>query len=309
MTLADAVVPVAVTDRSGFDESVHHGVVAVVDGDGSVVYSAGDPSVAIYPRSSNKPMQAAAMVDLGVALDDESLALACASHDGTARHLAVVRRTLAGAGLDESALGNTPDLPIEEAAAHAVIAAGGLRTPLQMNCSGKHAAMVATCVHRGWSTHDYLDVDHPLQVAITERIAELAGPVTHIGIDGCGAPAHVVSLAGLARAFGRLAATRGDVWRAMTTQPELVGGDTRTVTRVMRALPDAMAKDGAQGVFAIGFPDGSGAAVKVADGQARPIAVVLASALSHLGVELDGADLSDPMLGHGRPVGVVRSLL
>ena len=115
------------------------------------------------------------MVRLGVDLDSESLALACASHSGTDRHLAVVRRSLAGAGLDESALLNTPGLPLDRGAADALLAAGGRRDPIHMNCSGKHAAMVATCVANGWDVAGYLAAEHPLQLAITARIADLAG--------------------------------------------------------------------------------------------------------------------------------------
>lgn len=307
--LLHAFVPVAVADRSGCDESLHHGAVVVLGRDGGVVFAAGDPEVAIYPRSSNKPMQADAMLRLGLDVDDEQLALACASHDGTDRHVAVVRRLLAGAGLGEEALGNTPSLPLQPAAAEQLLATGGHRSSILMNCSGKHAAMVATCRANGWPLDGYLAFDHPLQVAITERIAELAGPVHHIGVDGCGAPAHVLGLRPLAEGFRTLAVGRGRVWRAMTSHPQLVGGEERTVSQVMRAVPGALAKDGAQGVFAVAHPDGWAVALKIADGQERAVAVVLAAALAHVGVELDGAAISDPVLGHGRPVGALRAVL
>src|SRR6187431_429550 len=209
---AHAFEPVAITSRSGFDESVHFGAAVVVDDTGRIVWSIGDPTVEVYPRSACKPMQADAMLRCGLSLTEQQLALACASHDGTPRHVAIVRTTLAAAGLDESALGNTPDLPLDAGAAEAILRAGGHRQPITMNCSGKHAAMVATCVANGWPIDTYLSQDHPLQVAITERIDELTGGVTHVGVDGCGAPAHVVTLEGLARAFGELARTRGAVW-------------------------------------------------------------------------------------------------
>ena len=307
--LIGGFVPVAVADRSGFDESLHHGAVVVLDRDGSVAYAAGDPGLAIYGRSSNKPLQAEAMVRLGVVLDDEQLALACASHDGTDRHLAVVRRTLASAGLGEEALGNTPSLPLEPAAAERVLIAGGHRSSILMNCSGKHAAMLATCRHRGWSTDDYLDVGHPLQAAITSCISELAGTVVHVGVDGCGAPAHVLALRDLAVGFRSVAMAGGDVWRAMTAHPELVAGDRRTATRVMRAIPGAMAKDGAQGVFALALPDGRACAIKIADGQERAVPVVLAAALARVGIDIDGVSMSEPVLGHGQPVGTIREVL
>lgn len=304
-----AFAPIAVSDRSGFDESFHHGAVVVLDPAGEVAFATGDPDVAIYPRSSSKPMQADAMVALGVELDDEQLALACASHDGTPRHVAVVRRILAGAGLGEESLANTASLPLQPEAARTILAGGGHRSAILMNCSGKHAAMAATCRRRGWPVDGYIDPDHPLQIAIASHIAALAGPIHHIGVDGCGAPIHVVTLRHLAAGFRSLAQRRTAVWRAMTAHPDLVGGDDRTVTKVMRAIPGAMAKDGAQGVFAIAHPDGWAVALKVADGQEHPVAVVLAAALTHVGVDLDGPAISAPVLGHDRPVGSVRAVL
>jgi len=299
---AGAFEPVAITSRSGFDESVHFGAAVVVDETGRIVWSIGDPTVEVYPRSACKPMQADAMLRCGLSLTTEQLALACASHDGTPRQVDVVRSTLAAAGLDESALGNTPDLPLDVAAAEAVLRDGGHRQPVTMNCSGKHAAMVATCVANGWP-------DQPLQLAITERIAELAGPVVHIGVDGCGAPAHVVALDGLARAFGELARVRGDVWSAMTGHPELVAGERRDATRLMRAVPNLMAKGGAEGMYAAALPGGAAAAVKISDGAHRASGVVLAAALREVGVDVDPAQLGEPIRGHGKPVGTCRPLI
>ncbi len=297
---------VAITDRSGFDESRHHGVVVAVDRDGTVSTRLGDVDAPIYPRSSNKPMQADAMLRLGWAPTPEQLALACASHDGTERHVGVALTTLTDAGLTEAALQNTADLPLDRRAADAVVAAGGSARPLLMNCSGKHAAMVATCLGNGWPTEGYLDPDHPLQRALTDRITALAGEVTHIGIDGCGAPAHVLSLVGLCRGFSTLAGEQGPVWSAMTTHPDLIAGDRRDATRLMRLVPGLMAKDGAEGVFAAALPDGRAAAVKIADGAARAAGIVLAAALRTVGVDVDPSELGQPILGHGEPVGRVR---
>ncbi len=307
--ITDAYRPVAVTDRSGFDESVHHGAIVVLDRSGEIAFSLGDPDVDIYPRSSNKPIQADAMVRSGLRLDPSELALACASHDGTERHVATAQRILAGAGLDESSLANTADLPLDRDAADRLLASGGERAPVYMNCSGKHAAMVATCVINGWDVDGYLEVEHPLQLAITERVAELVGPIVHIGVDGCGAPAHVGSLRGLAAAFRSLAIDRGDVWSAMTHYPDLVAGDRRDATRIMRLVPELMAKDGAEGVFAAALPDGRAAAVKIADGNGRAAGVVLAAGLAAVGVVVDPSALGDPILGHGKPVGRVRPIV
>ncbi len=297
---------VAITDRSGVDESRHHGVVVAVDRDGTVITRLGDIDAPIYPRSSNKPMQADAMLRLGWAPTPEQLALACASHDGTERHVGVALATLTDAGLTEAALQNTADLPLDRRAADAVVAAGGSARPLLMNCSGKHAAMVATCLENGWSTEGYLDPEHPLQRALTDRITELVGEVTHIGVDGCGAPAHMLSLVGLCQAFRSLAVEQGPVWSAMTTHPDLVAGDRRDATRLMRLVPGLMAKDGAEGVFAAALPDGRAAAVKIADGAARAAGIVLAAALRTVGVHVDPSELGQPILGHGEPVGRVR---
>jgi L-asparaginase II len=307
--VADAYRPVAVTDRSGFDESVHHGALVALDGSGAVAFAVGNSGVEIYPRSSLKPLQADAMVRLGLNLDPSELALACASHDGTERHVETAHRILAGAGLDEGALANTPDLPLNRDAAERLLAGGGHRAPVYMNCSGKHAAMVATCVLKGWDVGGYLAFDHPLQLALTAHIADLAGPVVHIGIDGCGAPAHVISLQGLAQAFRTLAIERGAVWSAMTHYPELVAGDRRDATRIMRLVPGLMAKGGAEGMFAAALPDGRAAAVKIADGSSRAAGIVLAAGLAAIGVDVDPAALGDPMLGHGEPVGRVRPVV
>ena len=318
MALPDAYVPVAITDRSGYDESVHFGALVALDTDGSVAFSLGDTSVHIYPRSSNKPMQAVAMVRAGLSLPPDLLALVCASHDGTPTHLAAARRILAGAGLAEDVLANTPDLPLDAASAEDVLRSGGGRTPLQMNCSGKHSGMVATCVLNGWA-HDasYLQQDHPLQQAITATIADLAGEApAHIGVDGCGAPAHVMSLLGLARCFRTIATGAGGaagtaVHEAMSSFPEMVGGEHRDVTAFMRHLPGLMAKDGADGVFAAALPDGRAVALKIADGANRARPPLMLDALTKLGLHTTelAPVVTEHIRGHGHDVGRVRSLL
>ena len=308
-SVADSFVPVAVTDRSGVDESYHFGAVVVLDPDGSVAFSAGRPDVEIYPRSATKPVQADAMLGGGWIGTPEQLALACASHDGSPVHIEIVRSILADAGLDESALGNTPDWPLDRGAAEAAIAAGAVPTSLFMNCSGKHATMLATCRVNDWPLAGYQHPDHPLQLLITQRVEQLMGKVAHIGIDGCGAPAHVVSLSGLARSYARLAHDRGEVWDAMHRFPELVGGPDRASARLVAQLPDAMAKEGAEGTFAAGLPDGTAVAVKIADGSARAAGVVAASALAGVGHEVEAIAIGDPVRGHGRPVGQLRPLV
>jgi len=302
---------VAAVDRNGVDEPFHHGTVVVADPSGCRAL-VGDIDTVIYPRSSLKPLQTTAMLDAGLRLDSRGLALACASHDGSPAHLAVVREVLANAGRSEADLATTPDLPYDRGEAERVLAAGGGRTSLQMNCSGKHAAMIATCVAAGWPVDGHLEPDHPLQVHIAATVERLTGDVAHIGVDGCGAPTHAVPIGGLALAISAIAAERGKVWSAMTAHPELVGGPERPVSVLMRAVPGLMAKDGAEGVFVAGLPDGRAVVVKISDGASRAAAVVAAAALRTLGVDVpDEVDalLAPPVLGGGRTVGRVRSLL
>ena len=302
---------VAAVDRNGVDESFHHGTVVVADPSGCRAL-VGDIDTVIYPRSSLKPLQTTAMLDAGLRLDSRGLALACASHDGSPAHLAVVREVLANAGRSEADLATTPDLPYDRGEAERVLAAGGGRTSLQMNCSGKHAAMIATCVAAGWPVDGHLEPDHPLQAHIAATVERLTGDVAHIGVDGCGAPTHAVPIGGLSLAISAIAAERGKVWSAMTAHPELVGGPERPVSVLMRAVPGLMAKDGAEGVFVAGLLDGRAVVVKISDGASRAAAVVAAAALRTLGVDVpDEVDalLAPPVLGGGRTVGRVRALL
>ena len=170
--------------------------------DGSLAFAVGDPDVVVSPRSSMKPLQATAMVDAGLDLPPRLLALVCASHDGRPEHLAAAREILSTAGLAESALGNTTDYPLDDTEHERAIREGKQRTALQMNCSGKHSGMLATCVAAGWATDlTYLSPEHPLQRHITAMIPSLAHePAAHIGVDGCGAPAHAMSLVEIGRA-------------------------------------------------------------------------------------------------------------
>ncbi len=228
----DCYVPVAVTERSGFDESVHFGAAVALGPDGSIVFSVGDPTVTMYPRSSTKPLQAVAMVRHGLALPPRLLALVCASHSGGPDHIAGVREILASQDVEESNLANVADLALSRRFADETLRGGGGATRVQMNCSGKHAGMLCTCVHNDWPTDEsYLDQTHPLQLAITATIAEFVREeIAHIGVDGCGAPAHVMTLLALARGYRRIfsdatAAAPSQVASAMMSHPEMVGGD------------------------------------------------------------------------------------
>jgi L-asparaginase II len=303
-----AVVPIAETTRSGVVESIHHGVIVAIAADGSVAWSAGDPETAVYPRSSLKPLQAQALIECGLDLPIDQLAVACASHGGEPIHIEAVRDLLASFGLAESDLANTPALPLSVGAATAVLRAGGGPTSLLQNCSGKHAAMLAACVVNGWPIDDYLEPDHPVQQAIDTYIDKAAGGVVHTGIDGCGAPTAMVPLVGLARAVRDLAMGDEPTYRAMTSRPELVDGAGRHDTDLMRLVPGLVAKGGAEAVYVVAHRDGPAVAIKVADGGERARLPVMLAALRSLGFDVDAVPVP-PVLGHGRPVGEVRALI
>ena len=244
----------------------------------------GDVSSAVLPRSCNKPLQALAMVRLGLDLEPELLALACASHSGEEFHIAGVRRILERAGLDESALQTPPDYPLDDAARDAVIRAGGSRLPVLMNCSGKHAAMLLTCVVNGWDVATYRDADHPLQRAIKDRFGELTGePVQVVAVDGCGAPLLSASLTGLARGFRELAVADSGPERrvadAIREHPAYVSGSTRDERALLTAIPGAIGKAGAEACYAVALRDGRAFALKADDGYPRVRPVLMAAAL------------------------------
>jgi len=299
--------------RSGFVESVHHGSVVALDANGSTLLAVGDVDGPIFPRSASKPIQALAMLRGGLDLDGELLALATSSHSGEAFHLEGIQRILAGAGLGEQDLQNTPDLPYDESERKAWIASGREATPLAQNCSGKHAAMLATCVAAGWDTATYRQPQHPLQQLIAQTQADLSGePVAATGVDGCGAPVLAVSLTGLARAFSRLAAApegtdEAKLSAAIRAYPEWVGGTRRDVTSLIRGVPGLIAKDGAESVYAVGLADGRAVALKIADGGQRARPVVMAAALRRLGIDAEVLDelANAPVLGHGQQVGSI----
>lgn len=304
-----AFVPVAVTQRCGYDESIHHGAVVALAGDGSLAWAAGDADIPIYARSSSKPLQAEAMIAAGLAVDADLLAVVCASHDGRAEHLDAVRRLLRDAGLSVHDLQNTPAFPIEEAAHDAALRGGIGPSALLQNCSGKHAGMLATAVVNGWPTAGYLEAEHPVQSLIAAHLAGVAGPVAHVGVDGCGAPAAVVGLRALTGAVRDVAVRRGPVQQAMTAHPGLVGGPRRDVTALMKLVDGLVAKDGAEGVFVAAVPDGRAVGVKIADGASRACGPVVVAALRSLGIDVPAGALAHHILGHGRPVGDVRAIV
>ena len=313
---------VAEVVRSGFVEGHHHGSVVALDTGGAVDWSVGDVASAVLPRSCNKPLQATGMVRLGLDLEPELLALACASHSGEDFHVAGVRRILAQGGLDESALQTPPDYPLDDAARDAVIRGGGEKQPVLMNCSGKHAAMLLTCVVNGWDTATYREPEHPLQKAIADSFSALTGePVEVVAVDGCGAPLLSASLTGLARGFRALAVADDGPERrvadAIRDHPAYVSGSTRDERALLTAIPGAIGKAGAEACYAVALRDGRAFALKADDGYPRVRPVLMAAALRRSGVDTEpGVDTEAvtatgrvELLGGGIPVGEIRATL
>ena len=298
-------------ERSGLVESRHRGVLVHVTPDGTVDWAIGDPDTVIFPRSANKPIQALAMLEAGLPLDGAELAIATSSHHGEVMHLEQVRAVLARAGLDESALqtpASWPDSPHEHAR---VIREGGGKAPILMDCSGKHAAMLLTCVLRGWSTHDYLAPEHPLQQQLAETFSRLTGGAPDVvGVDGCGAPLLATSVVRLAGAVGAIASGTTDESRrlvaAITAHPTLVSGSRAPERHFVERLPGAIAKTGAESTMVVGWPDGSALVGKIEDGSARALTVAMSRAVELLGGPVVLPEPRPDVLGGGRPVGEVR---
>jgi L-asparaginase II len=301
--------------RSGFTESWHRGAYVVLAPDGTVAFSAGDVGTPAFPRSSNKPMQATGMLRAGLDLKDELLALASASHSGEDFHTQGVRAILAGARLTADDLQCPPSMPLDADTARRMIQRGEGPARIRMNCSGKHAAMLATCAINGWPTESYRDPHHPLQQAIKDTVEELTGEkVTATGVDGCGAPLFALTLTGLARAFQALVLADPRtpprlVADAMRGYPEWTSGTKRDENALMRAVPGLLDKGGAEGVDAFALPDGHAVAVKFDDGASRARTPVTAAILRRLGATVPDDLASAPVLGAGLPVGEIRPVI
>ncbi len=317
MTIFKDVNPVvAEVVRSGFTESRHRGAVAGLAADGTQVIAVGNTAAPFFPRSANKPLQATALLRRGLDLDGELLALAAASHSGEDFHVDGVRKILSGAGLTEDDLRCPPSWPLDMEVARRLIARGEGMSRIRMNCSGKHAAMLATCVLNGWPTGSYLAPEHPLQQAVRRTVEDLAGEQTPaVGVDGCGAPLFAVTLTGLARAFRALVlAAPGTPERrvadAMRAHPEWTSGTTREERRLMDAVPGLLVKGGAEGVDAFALADGNGVragAVKIDDGAHRGRTPVTVAALRLLGVAVPDELATAPVVGGAAKVGVIRA--
>jgi L-asparaginase II len=304
--MKDAVLAEVV--RSGVVESQHRGFLIALNADGSVNLELGDSSHLIFPRSTVKSFQGAAMVRNGLQLEPRLLALGASSHSGSAEHIAAVREILATVGLDESALQCMLDKPLGETERRAY--GDQAPTRIAMNCSGKHAAMLVTCIKNGWSIENYLDADHPLQVACREELENLAGEkITLTSTDGCGAPLFLISVAGLARAVRAITISTDvahiSVLAASRQFPEMVAGEGRLTTTMIREVPGLYMKDGVEAVEVASMPDGRTLVFKVSDGSLRPFRALVHAGLKRLGV--DSSYEVEPVLGGGKVIGEIRA--
>jgi len=273
--------------RGGVVESLHLGHLIILNSDGSTYLSKGSPELSFYPRSAVKSLQASAMLKAGLTVSDEELAIVCASHSGNQIHIDLVTKMLADRGIPLSAMGNASDRPLGEK--EKITWGDKAGTQLTQNCSGKHAGMLITCQQNGWDLGTYLEMGHPLQIAIKNEIELLAGEkVSTSTFDGCGAPLFAISLTGLAKTFSTLVKSNDLVYKqivtACTKYPELVAGEGRLTTRMMRSVPGLFMKEGAEGIQVCALSDGWVIAIKIIDGSWRPVAPIIMEVFKRWGV-------------------------
>ena len=296
--------------RDGVVESEHRGFLAALNADGSIFKSLGDVETKIFPRSTVKCAQASAMVRSGLDLEPRLLALAQSSHSGDEMHLNGAREILASVGLSESALQCALDRPLGDAERRA----WGERPPTQiaMNCSGKHAAMLATCVKNGWPIETYLEQSHPLQLAIKAELEDLAGETISLtSTDGCGAPLFLLSLIGLARAVRAITISTDPVHQSVMSAarafPEMVGGVGRHNTEMMQQVAGLFMKDGAEAVNVCSLDDGRTFVFKVSDGSLRAFRTIVHACLKDFGI--DTPLTLEKVMGGPRVIGTIRATI
>ena len=286
--------------RNGMLESTHRGHAVICDESGAVVESWGDPGKIIFPRSSCKMLQALPLLESGAAdavgLTDAHLALSCASHQGEALHVNLANRWLADLGLCEADLRCGPHMPYDVVERDRLIRAHEAPCQLHNNCSGKHSGFLTVTQHLK-AGPEYIELDHPLQRAIKSATEEVTGEASAgYGIDGCSAPNFAMSITGLARGMAAFAKARDTgslreramhrLTRSMATYPELVAGQGRACTELMRAMGGRVAlKTGAEAVFVAIIPERKlGIALKIEDGNGRASEAALVGILTRLGV-------------------------
>lgn len=292
--------PIAEVWRGPFLESQHSGHVVICDGTGQIVTAWGDPDAVVLPRSSSKMIQALPLITSGAAdargLTSEQLALACASHQGAPEHVARVNRWLADLGLGDDALCCGPQVSRDTALKLEMIRAHEEPCRVHNNCSGKHAGFLTLTGHLG-AGPDYVRPDHPVQRACLEAFETVTGEASPgFGIDGCSAPNFATTMQGMARAMAwfatahhrsdSMSAAAARLVSAMHSHPELVAGEGRACTRLMRVANEPAAlKTGAEGYFIAILPErGIGVAVKALDGATRAAECAIAAVLVRLGV-------------------------
>lgn len=294
--------------RGAFLESIHYGDAVVCGPDGSVLAGWGNPDKIILPRSSCKILQALPLVESGAAkaagLTDKQLALACASHNGATLHVDAVTDWLAALGLSETDLRCGAQPTSDKDLRKEMVKSGTEPDQRHNNCSGKHSGFLTLGQHLGAGA-EYIEADHPVQLAAREAFEEMTGEVADgYVIDGCSAPNFSTSLRGLATSMARIAVpdslkgVRKDaairLRGAMATYPEMVAGEGRACTELMRAMANGtVIKTGAEGVFTAILPGrGLGVALKITDGTTRASEAAMTALLVRLGV----ADAEDPMV-------------
>ncbi len=288
--------------RGDLLECVHQGHAVVCDDSGQIVQAWGDPEAIIYPRSSCKMVQALPLLESGAGahLTDEQLALACASHNGAAIHTDRVGAWIKEMGLTDDAFRCGPQMPADRDARNGLIRSDQSPCQVHNNCSGKHAGFLTLTQHLN-AGPEYDQIDHPVQQACKAAFEEVTQETSPMyGIDGCSAPNHACSVHGLARsmAFFASAGDRSDarsqaaakLTQAMARHPDLVAGETRACTDLMRAMAGRVSiKTGAEGVFIAIIPEKRlGVALKITDGATRASEAAIAAILVKLGV-LDAA--------------------
>ena len=316
MTLEPVLVQMT---RDGLVESIHRGHAVLIDKDGNIEKEFGNAQEIIYPRSAIKLAQATAMLRAGAKLENESLAISCASHSGEELHRNLVEKMLLNVGLKLNDLQTPPDYPLDPKIQIEYIKQGLEPKSVTMNCSGKHAGMLTTCVNNNWSTKDYLSINHPLQKKIIETIEDLCEEkITKSSVDGCGAPLHAISLIGLAKMAQNavLADTNSEerkVADAARNFPIYNSGTFRDVGQFMQNVSGFFTKEGAEGVHVGALNDGRAFAVKFSDGSMRPRATFVYSVLKYWGVasdilnKLSNLEKSE-VLGGGKTVGYLQAL-
>ncbi len=300
--------------RGSVVESRHVVHVAVVDAAGRLVASAGDPDLVTFWRSAAKPFQALPLVEDGAVeqfkLTRQDLALACASHSSEPAQVTLVREFLQRIGCSERDLMCGPHRPLSDAVAKDYETRGVRLTAVYSNCSGKHTGMLALAKHHGWPTEFYARIEHPAQRRCLKSISDYTDvPANDIGVavDGCGVACFALPLRAMALAYTRL---EGPILEAMMLHPELIAGEGRPCTEMMRAHPGrVVAKVGAEGVYsATLLREGLGVTLKVEDGHSVASALAIAAVLAELGLKPQPASLlKQPITNsRGETVGEMR---